>query len=209
MERYLDAQLHPNAKVALPETAQTQIDVMQISQKTMAQLVEEAERQRKTADAMANDTEKKAAQQAYQQQLNRLAREAAARSLLRDLYSPQQLQEQMTWFWMNHFSVHQAKGNLRLMMADYEDSIRAHALGRFRDLLAVTVRHPAMLGYLDNEQNAQGRINDPSQRVLQSYLTASSPIFLRTNPNCGLCANLRISDKQEPQIRAFCPTKKW
>jgi len=171
MERYLDAQLHPNAKVALPETAQTQIDVMQISQKTMAQLVEEAERQRKTADAMANDTEKKAAQQAYQQQLNRLAREAAARSLLRDLYSPQQLQEQMTWFWMNHFSVHQAKGNLRLMMADYEDSIRAHALGRFRDLLAVTVRHPAMLGYLDNEQNAQGRINENYARELMELHT--------------------------------------
>ena len=171
MERYLDAQLYPNTKVALPEAVQTQVDAMQISQKSMVQLVGEAELQRKAAAAIANDDEKKAAQQAYQQQLNRLAREAAMRSLLRDLYSPQQLQEQMTWFWMNHFSVHQAKGNLRVMMADYEDNIRAHALGRFRDLLAVTVRHPAMLGYLDNEQNAQGRINENYARELMELHT--------------------------------------
>ena len=171
MERYLDAQLHPEAKATLPETVQTQIDAMQISQKSMAQLVEEAELQRKAADAIADDAEKKSAQQAYQQKLNRLAREAAARSLLRDLYSPHQLQEQMTWFWMNHFSVHQAKGNLRVMMADYEDNIRAHALGRFRDLLAVTVRHPAMLSYLDNEKNAQGRINENYARELMELHT--------------------------------------
>ena len=30
--------------------------------------------------------------------------------LLRAVYSPDQLQEEMTWFWMNHFSVFQLKG---------------------------------------------------------------------------------------------------
>src|SRR5438093_1134423 len=81
------------------------------------------------------DDEKKAAQQAYQQELTRLGREAAARMLLRALYSPWQLREQMTWFWMNHFNVFQYKANLRVLVADYEErAIRPHALGRFREL---------------------------------------------------------------------------
>jgi len=37
------------------------------------------------------------------------------------------------------------------MVADYErTAIRPHALGKFRDLLFATARHPAMLFYLDN-----------------------------------------------------------
>jgi len=77
----------------------------------------------------------------------------------------------MTWFWANHFSVHQSKGNLRAMVADYEDQIRDHALGRFRDLLTVTTRHPAILRYLDNEQNALGHINENYARELMELHT--------------------------------------
>ena len=63
----------------------------------------------------------------------------------------------MTWFWFNHFNVHLGKNNIRLMVGDYEQgAIRPHALGRFRDLLEATLRHPAMLSYLDNAQNANG-----------------------------------------------------
>jgi uncharacterized protein (DUF1800 family) len=171
VERYLDSQLHPNFKAGLPISAQAQLDAMQIGQKNMEQLVLEAELRRKAADSIASDEDKKAAQQTYQQQLNFLAKETATRSILRDLYSPQQLQEQMTWFWMNHFSVHQGKSNLRAMIADYEDKIRANAIGRFRDFLAITTRHPAMLRYLDNEQNAQGHINENYARELMELHT--------------------------------------
>ena len=88
----------------------------------------------------------KSERQAFQQELTRLAREAAARTLLRALYSPHQLQEQMTWFWMNHFNVYQGKANVRAMVGDYEErAIRPHALGRFRDLVGAVARHPAML----------------------------------------------------------------
>lgn len=171
-ERFLRVQLHPAGGSRLPEPVQAQIDAMTISQQPMEQMVLALEQRRKDADAIANDEDKKAAQQAYQQELNRIAREAATRSLLLALYSPNQLQEQMTWFWMNHFNVHQYKHNLRAMVGDYEDhAIRAHALGRFRDLLAATVRHPAMLRYLDNEQNAAGHINENYARELMELHT--------------------------------------
>jgi len=125
------------------------------------------EKLRKDADALTLDDAKKTAQQAYQQELSRLQREAATRHLLRALYSPHQVQEQMTWFWLNHFSVHQGKGNVRAMLGDYEENaIRAHALGNFRDLLGAVASHPAMLRYLDNDQNAAGRINENFAREL-------------------------------------------
>ena len=44
---------------------------------------------------------------------NKLAYQAIRRELVRAVYSPSQLKEQMVWFWLNHFSVHQAKANLR------------------------------------------------------------------------------------------------
>lgn len=170
--QYLAQQLAPDATVSLPPAVEAQIVALQISRKSLVQVVSDSEALRKAADAViSNDDDKKAAQQAYQQNLNQLAKEAALRSLLRDLYSPQQVREQMTWFWLNHFSVHQAKSNLRAMVGDYEDQLRQHALGRFRDLLAVTVRHPAMLRYLDNDQNALGHLNENYARELMELHT--------------------------------------
>ncbi len=163
---YLEQQLRPPPAV-LPPVIQNQITAMTISQRPLDVLVQELEQRRKEADGMSDPDAKKAAQQMYQQELNRLAREAASRFLLRALYSPNQLQEQMTWFWLNHFSLHQGKHNLRAMVADYEErAIRPHALGKFRDLLAATARHPAMLRYLDNEQNAVNRLNENYAREL-------------------------------------------
>lgn len=170
-DTWLDRQLHPSPAV-LPPAAQAQIDAMTITKKPLQQLIQELDQQRKDIDKITVDDDKKSAQQAYQQELNRVAKEAAARSLLRDLYSPNQLQEQMTWFWMNHFSVHQGKSNLRVLVGDYEDkAVRPHALGKFRDLLAATLRHPAMIRYLDNEQNAANRINENYARELMELHT--------------------------------------
>ena len=156
----------------LPAAAQSQIATLTLSQKPFPALMIELEQRRRDADALKNDNDKKAAQLAYQQELNRLAREAASRHLLRALYSPRQLQEQMTWFWLNHFSVFQNKANLRAMVGDYEDNaIRPHALGRFRDLLGAAALHPAMLRYLDNEQNAVNRVNENLARELMELHT--------------------------------------
>src|SRR5207244_11456019 len=90
--------------------------------------------------------------------------DVATRMLLRALYSPNQLQEQMTWFWFNHFNVLQYKNDERLMLADYEQTLRVHALGRFRDLLGAVGRHPAMLAYLDHAQTTQHPISETSAR---------------------------------------------
>ncbi|MBC3883744.1 DUF1800 domain-containing protein [Undibacterium griseum] len=166
---FLHQQLWGRATV-VPPVVQAQISAMTISQQPLDQMIFAlekkriaAEQQKGTDDSLRKD---------YQQELNRLAREAMTRSLLRDIYSPNQLQEQMTWFWMNHFNIHSGKHNLRAMLGDFEENaIRPHALGNFRDLLKATVYHPAMLRYLDNEHNAVNRINENYARELMELHT--------------------------------------
>ena len=171
-DRYLDAQLHPLAQSRLPAAAQAEIEALKISQTPVAQLAVDMDAQSKAANALTDPDQKKAAQQAYQQAMNDLGRQTATRALLRDLYSPDQLKEQMSWFWMNHFNVQQYKSNIRALLADYEETaVRPHALGKFRDLLGAVLRHPAMLRYLDNDQNAAGHINENYARELMELHT--------------------------------------
>ncbi len=171
-DKFLERQLHPPADAPLPRDAQAQIDALSISHTPMRTFVADMDQQGKTANAITDPVERQGAQKAFQDSLNRYGREAAIRSLLRDLYSPYQLREQLTWFWLNHFNVHLYKSNIRLLIGDYEDkAIRPHALGRFRDLLAATLRHPAMLRYLDNDQNAAGHINENYAREIMELHT--------------------------------------
>jgi uncharacterized protein (DUF1800 family) len=171
-DRWLARQLHPGADDALPPAAQAQIDALPISSQSMAQLVADLDMQNKAANALTDPDQKKAAQQAYQQAMTAVAKQAATREILRDLYSPDQLKEQMTWFWFNHFNVHEYKANIRPMIGDYVDrAIRPHALGRFRDLLEATLKHPAMLRYLDNADNAAGHINENYAREIMELHT--------------------------------------
>lgn len=164
---YIESQLRPPPGDPLPAEISARIAALGISKMTTTEIVFDLERQRREMDAVKDDMAKKAAQDGYQQRLSLFAREAAGRSLMRAVYSRNQLEEQMTWFWMNHFSVHQYKATLRTLVGDYEErAIRPHALGRFRDLVGATLRHPAMIRYLDNEQNAAGRINENYAREL-------------------------------------------
>jgi uncharacterized protein (DUF1800 family) len=168
---YLDQQLNAMPQ-PLPAVVQAQIDAMTITQTPLVELVKRMEQQNKDANAIKDDEQKKKAQQAYQQEMSRLSREAATRALMRATYSPNQLQEQMVWFWMNHFSVFHFKSNIRAMVGDYEETaIRPHALGKFSDLVRATAFHPVMIRYLDNEQNAANRINENYARELMELHT--------------------------------------
>lgn len=164
---YLRAQLAPDLSVPLPEPAQAMVQALSISQRALPDLLQDLATQREEAERLSDDTARQAARQALQRELGRLGHEAASRHLMRALYSPHQLLEHMTWFWFNHFNVFQHKQVVRAMVGDYEErAIRPHALGRFRDLLGQVTRHPAMLRYLDNDQNAVNRPNENHAREL-------------------------------------------
>jgi len=102
--------------------------------------------------------------------------EIIAQRLTRDIYAKAQLQEVMTDFWMNHFSIFLHKNDeMPYYLISYErDVIRPRALGNFEDLLHATAHSPAMLLYLDNAssigpdslaaERAQFRPNDKKRR---------------------------------------------
>jgi len=172
LTRWLDGQLYPAGNDHLPPVAQAQIDSLAISRRPMTALVADVAEKGRALHAITDPDLKRAARQTFQQALNDFARQAATRDILRDLYAPTQLRERMTWFWFNHFNVHQSKADIRAMVGDYVDSaIRPHALGRFRDLLGATLHHPAMLRYLDNARNAVGHINENYAREIMELHT--------------------------------------
>ena len=168
--RWVDEQLHPKP-FALPGSVNDRIVQMKIVREPLLARLREEVAVKKSADAVADDEQKKAAQQAYQKGLNVQADEAAQRWLLMAANSPDQVQERLVWFWVNHFSIAQSKANLRLFAGDYEATLRAHSLGKFRDLLEASALHPAMLRYLDNERNAAGQINENYARELMELHT--------------------------------------
>jgi uncharacterized protein (DUF1800 family) len=85
----------------------------------------------------------------------RIVADVQSARLARAVGSERQLQEVMTDFWENHFTVFAGKGLTRLFIPAYDrDVIRPRALGNFRDLLGAVARSPAMLFYLDQWQSA-------------------------------------------------------
>jgi uncharacterized protein (DUF1800 family) len=169
---YLKNQLVFHGDDGLPVSVRQQIAAMDISKidgaglLTIRHLMEQ-----KLKDANTSDERNK-----IQQDINKrdqfIMQQAAERRVLRAIYSTNQLQEMLTWFWFNHFNVFQYKGSNSLLLADYEEhAIRPHVLGKFRDLLLATLTHPAMLIYLDNAQNSVGAVNENYAREIMELHT--------------------------------------
>jgi uncharacterized protein (DUF1800 family) len=170
-ERYLDSQLHPDGK-GLPPAVDAEIASLDVSHLDPAATLAAVDAEYKRINAMPEGPDRQQARKALNEQGNKLAYQAARRDVLRAVYSPAQLQEQMVWFWLNHFSVFQGKERVRWLVGDYEErAIRPHVFGHFKDLVMATLQHPAMLQYLDNNRNAVGRINENYARELMELHT--------------------------------------
>ncbi len=92
--------------------------------------------------------------------------------LLRSIYSRRQLFEAMVDFWGDvlNIQVNSAQQVVQKSLDDREVS-RAHAFGRFRDLIGASARSPAMLLYLDNASNGINGINENYARELMELHT--------------------------------------
>lgn len=169
--QFLDEQLAAKDE-RLPPPIQTQIDAMPISHLSIEAAIVKLIAEREQYKSMADPKAKVDARKALRKQGRELAIQTQERELLRAVYSPAQLKEQMVWFWLNHFNVFARKGPEAWLDADYaEAAIRPHALGNFRDLVMATLMHPAMLVYLDNARNAAKHHNENYARELMELHT--------------------------------------
>jgi uncharacterized protein (DUF1800 family) len=92
--------------------------------------------------------------------------------LVRATYSKRQLYEVMVEFWSEHFNIYLEKGDcIYLKAADERQVIRAHAMGRFKDLVRASATSPAMLVYLDGKENKKASPDDkPNENYARELL---------------------------------------
>ncbi len=84
----------------------------------------------------------------------------------RMLTSDNPLEEKITLFWHGLFAVGYAKGNQARSQLNQLQMFREHSLGSFRDLLVELSRDPAMIFWLDNNDNKKGVVNENYGREL-------------------------------------------
>lgn len=114
--------------------------------------------------------------------------ELGAAKLIRLTESPRQLNEVMADFWYNHFNVSFDKNEDQWFTTAYErDVIRPHALGKFSDLLKAVAHSPAMLVYLDNNDNYA----DPNFKpmAMGEAATGKKTMMMQAMPGQGLRLN--------------------
>jgi len=101
-----------------------------------------------------------------------LREEITRHTLLRAVYSRRQLFEVMAGFWTDHLNINLEKGDsIYLKPADDRAVIRAHALGKFRDLIRASALSPAMLVYLDGKENKKSSPDDiPNENYARELL---------------------------------------
>ncbi|MCK6632485.1 MAG: DUF1800 domain-containing protein [Fimbriimonadaceae bacterium] len=90
---------------------------------------------------------------------------------LRLLLTHRPLQERLTLFWHDHFAVSGAKVFDGPAMVFYQETLRKHAAGNFRDLLKGVCREPAMMFWLDNAQSVKDHPNENFARELLELFT--------------------------------------
>lgn len=81
------------------------------------------------------------------------------------------LREKMTLFWHGHFATSFRKVENMRLMHQQNKTLRQHAIGDVRDLVLAVSRDPAMIVWLDNQQNVQGRPNENFARELMELFT--------------------------------------
>lgn len=157
VDRYIESQLYPKA-ISMPQSLTAKLDSLETLRLSSPQLFMEY-----GPPSYAGKQGDRTAAQKGRQRARVILEQATESRILRAVESPRQLEEVMVNFWFNHFNVFSQKGLDHLWVGSYEEeAIRPYALGRFRDLLGATAKHPAMLFYLDNWQNTAP--NSPGAR---------------------------------------------
>jgi hypothetical protein len=117
----LEKQLDDRLGDTLPTPIAAQIASYESFYTPVDQMLTSIQQEQQQIKAMPDGPDKVAANKALQTRGNQLGLEAQQAELLaREVYGPNQLKEQLVWFWLNHFSVYAAKGRVRWELGDYE-----------------------------------------------------------------------------------------
>lgn len=91
--------------------------------------------------------------------------------LYRMAFTKRPLEEKMTLFWHGHFATSNKKVNNAYGMYGQNLLLRKYALGNFHQLLYNVSKDPAMIVWLDNQQNRKGKPNENYAREIMELFT--------------------------------------
>ena len=99
-------------------------------------------------------------------------RQLGRAAMARAAFSERQLFESVVHFWANHLHIAAPSSGGWDSRADYDVKVlRAHAFGTFADMLKASMKHPAMLTYLDNRSSTKSHPNENYARELMELHT--------------------------------------
>ncbi|RED48745.1 DUF1800 domain-containing protein [Seonamhaeicola aphaedonensis] len=103
------------------------------------------------------------------QKLSRLSTLKLNHAWIERLTSPKELiREKMTLFWANHFV---CEDNNFIYTQNFQNTLRKHALGNFRDFVVAVSKQAAMTKYLNTKQNKKQKPNENFARELMELFT--------------------------------------
>jgi hypothetical protein len=119
----------------------------------------------KTAD------EKKVLQQQFMAANHQAVQATIYWWLKRMASTPYPLQEKLTLFWHGHFTTSAKDERSALLMWNQNELLRKSAAGNFETFVRAISRDPAMLDYLNNNQNRKAHPNENYARELMELFT--------------------------------------
>lgn len=91
--------------------------------------------------------------------------------IYRMAYTRRPLEEKLTLFWHGHFATSNAKTNNPFLMYQQNELFRQHGMGDFQDTLLQVSKDPAMIIWLDNQQNRKNKPNENYAREIMELFT--------------------------------------
>lgn len=86
-------------------------------------------------------------------------------------FQPQTIHEKMVLFWHNHFATQIEVYDIAQFAYGYQNTLRTHALGNFKDFVKAITIDPAMLDYLNGKANTKESPDENYARELQELFT--------------------------------------
>jgi uncharacterized protein (DUF1800 family) len=93
------------------------------------------------------------------------------RWLFEMIHGVEPFREKLALFWSNHFVIGKDKVRRASMLEQYLGTLYANSVGSFQNLTLATSQTPAMLRYLDNDQNKKAKPNENFARELLELFT--------------------------------------
>src|SRR5687767_4343951 len=94
------------------------------------------------------------------------------------IHSAAQFRERMSLFWHGHFA---CRVNNAAFQQQFLHAIRTHATGNFADLLKAVSKSPAMLRFLNNQQNRKLQPNENFAREVMELFTMGTGTYSETD----------------------------